>query len=520
MPAQQPTAGRSPAQCPIARDRARETFHNDPNALQYNDRLWLRQPSFVGSPPMTETNSSQSASPPGSLPREIGLGGSVVIVIGTIIGSGIFLVPHDVARQVGNVRDLYLVWIVGGVLALAGALSLAELGAAIPEAGGVYVYLREAYGRLAAFLFGWASLLVIDAGSAATLAVAFGIYSTTFVPLTPPEEKGIAVLVVAILTFINILGVKKGTAVQGIFTVAKLAGLATIAACAVFIAKAAPLAGTRPLPTLHTTGSSFGVALVAVLWAYQGWHQLSYNAGEIKNPSRTLPIGFLLGTLVVVATYLGANAAYLHVLSLSALSEHQRVAAATMSILAGPRGAVFVAALILCSIFGALNGTILTASRVYYAMARDRLFFRSVSRLHSKFQSPIGSLLILGIWSSVLAVSGSFEQLYTYVVFTMWVFSGAAIFVVIILRRRRPELARPYRVPAYPYLPIAFVLAAAAIVINTVVSEPFESLAGLGIVFTGIPLYIFWQRFDHRRLLKTHNRGARGGRSQTDPKAG
>jgi APA family basic amino acid/polyamine antiporter len=437
---------------------------------------------------------SESAPHPASLPREIGIAGSVAIVIGTIIGSGIFLVPHNVARQVGSVQSLYWVWIAGGALALAGALSLAELGAAMPEAGGVYVYLREAYGQLAAFLFGWASLLVIDAGSAATLAVAFGIYCAAFAPLTTADQKLIAVAVIAVLTFLNILGVKKGTAVQAIFTVAKLAGLAIIAACAIFIRKTSPLAGTHPLPTLHTTFSSFGVALVGVLWAYQGWHQLSYNAGEIKNPSRTLPIGFLLGTLIVVGAYLGANAAYLRVMSLGALAEHQRVAATTMDLLIGPRGAVFVSGLILCSIFGALNGTFLTSSRVYYAMACDGVFFQSAARLHPKFRTPVGSLLILGLWSLLLALSGSFEQLYTYVIFTMWVFSGAAIFAVIVLRRRRPHLDRPYRVPAYPFLPLAFVLASAAIVINTVASKPLESLAGLGIVLTGVPLYLAWNR--------------------------
>ncbi len=447
----------------------------------------------------TNAPSSEPAARPASLPREIGLIGSVTIVIGTIIGSGIFLVPHNVALRVGSIQSLYWVWIVGGMLALAGSLSLAELGAALPEAGGIYVYLREAYGKLAAFLFGWASLLVIDAGSAATLAVAFGIYSGAFAPLTAVAQKLIAVAVIAVLTFINILGVKKGTAVQAIFTIAKLAGIVIIAGCAIFIRKASLLAGTHPLPTPHTSVSSFGVALVGVLWAYQGWHQLSYNAGEIKNPSRTLPIGFLLGTLIVIGAYLGANAAYLRVMSLGALAEHQRVAATTMDLLIGPRGAVFVSALILCSIFGALNGTLLTSSRVYYAMARDRVFFESVSRIHPKFQTPTGALLTLGVWSSLLALSGSFEQLYTYVVFTMWVFSGAAIAAVIVLRRQRPDLPRPYRVPAYPFLPLAFIVIAAAIVINTVISKPLESLAGLGIVLSGIPVYRAWNRRATRR---------------------
>ena len=430
-----------------------------------------------------------------TLPREIGILGSTAIVVGTIIGSGIFLVPHNVAMEVGSVSGLYLVWIVGGALALAGALSLAELGAAMPEAGGIYVYLREAYGKLVAFLYGWGSLLVIDAGSAATLGVAFGIYAAGFFPLTSIEQKVLAGVVIAVLTVINILGVKKGTAVQTIFTIAKLTGLAIIIGCAIVLPPLAPTVAAHPLPTQHTTVSTFGVALVGVLWAYQGWHQLSYTAGEVKNPSKVLPIGFFLGTAIIIAVYLAANAAYLHVLPLPVMAEHQRVAATAMQFLIGPRGARFVSALILCSIFGALNGTILTSPRVYYAMAKDGVFFRIVSRVHPKFQTPAVALLVLGGWSTVLAVSGSFEELYTYVIFAMWIFSAAAIAGVIILRRRLPHLPRPYKVWGYPLLPIAFIIAALAIVANTLVSKPFESVMGLAIILAGVPLYYAWKHW-------------------------
>jgi APA family basic amino acid/polyamine antiporter len=430
-----------------------------------------------------------------TLPREIGILGCTTIVVGTIIGSGIFLVPHNVATQVGSVFSLYLVWIVGGALALAGALSLAELGAAMPEAGGIYVYLRESYGKLVAFLYGWGSLLVIDAGSAATLGVAFGIYAAGFIPLTPVEQKVLAGLVIAVITGINILGVKKGTAVQTIFTIAKVGGLIVIIGCAIFLPPLAPAVAAHPLPTPHTTLSSFGVALVGVLWAYQGWHQLSYTAGEVKNPAKFLPIGFFLGTTVIIAVYLAANAAYLHVLPLPVMAEHQRVAATAMEFLIGPRGARFVSALILCSIFGALNGTILTSSRVYYAMARDGVLFKIVSRIHPKFQTPAVALIVLGAWSTVLAVSGSFEELYTYVIFAMWVFSAAAIAGVIILRRRLPDLHRPYKVWGYPILPIAFIIAALAIVANTLVSTPIESILGLSIILAGVPLYYAWKRW-------------------------
>jgi basic amino acid/polyamine antiporter, APA family len=434
-----------------------------------------------------------------TLPREIGILGSTAIVVGTIIGSGIFLVPHNVALQVGSVGALYLVWIVGGALALAGALSLAELGAAMPEAGGIYVYLRESYGKLFAFLYGWGSLLVIDAGSAATLAAAFGIYSSAFIPMTPLEQKLLGASMIVLLTLVNILGVRKGTAVQTIFTIAKLGGLAVIIGCALFLPRVAPATPLSPLPTPHTTLSSFGVALVGVLWAYQGWHQLSYTAGEVKNPSWVLPRGFFLGTSIIVIVYLAANLAYLRVLPLQALAEHQRVAATAMLWLLGDGGARFVSVLILCSILGALNGTILTSPRVYYAMARDGVFFRTVARIHPRYKTPAAALIVLGAWASLLAMSGSFEELYTYVIFAMWIFSAAAIAGVMILRRRYPDLHRPYRVWGYPGVPVAFIVAALAIVGNTLVRKPLESFLGLAVVLAGIPLYFIWRRWDGRK---------------------
>jgi basic amino acid/polyamine antiporter, APA family len=431
---------------------------------------------------------------PAVLPRAIGYLGATAIVVGTIIGSGIFLVPHNVAMHVGTPGSLFAVWVVGGLLSLAGALSLAELGAALPEAGGVYVYLREAYGKGFAFLYGWGMLVVIHSGSVATLAVAFGIYSGTFLPLTPLERKLVASAVVAVLTAVNVFGVRSGSAVQTLFTFAKLAGLAIIVGSAVFARGVRPLASSLPLPTPHTTVSSFGIALIGVLWAYEGWHMLSYTAGEVRNPARVLPRSFFLGTLLVVLAYLSANLAYLRVLTLSALAQHERVAATAMEILVGPRGRLFVSALILCSIFGALNGTILTGPRAYFAMARDKVFFSSVGRVHPRFKTPALAVLIQGVLSIVLAVSGTYEQLYTYVIFSAWIFYGAAVMAVLVLRRQRPNLERPYRIWGSPFVPIAFALAALAIVANTLVTKPRESGVGLGIILLGLPIYFAWRR--------------------------
>ena len=431
------------------------------------------------------------------LPRAIGALGSTAIVVGTIIGSGIFLVPHDIAQHLGSIRSVLLVWIVGAVLSLAGALSLAELGAAMPEAGGIYVYLREAYGRLFAFLYGWAMLLVITSGSVATLAVAFGIYGATFVPLTPLEQKCVAASVIGVLTLINYIGVRKAAAVQTIFTAAKLAGLATIMGYALLSSGANTVVPAPPRLPAETTWSSFGVALISVLWAYEGWHMLSFNAGEVRNPARVLPRGYLVGTLIVVAVYLGANLAYLRVFPLAVLADdrYQRVAAKTMEALAGPRGATFVSALILCSIFGAINGNVLGGPRAYFAMAQDGVFFASVGRVHPRFATPAHAILIQGVWSIVLAASGSFEQLYTYVIFTGWIFYGAATLAVIVLRRKRPELERPYRVWGYPLLPVALSLAALAIVANTLMRSSKEALMGVGLVLAGVPIYFLWTRW-------------------------
>jgi basic amino acid/polyamine antiporter, APA family len=428
-----------------------------------------------------------------ALPRAIGFLGSTAIVVGTIIGSGVFLVPHNVALHVGSVRSLFLVWMVGGVLSVAGALSLGELGAATPEPGGIYVYLRQAYGKLFGFLYGWGMLLVIHSGSIATLAVAFGIYSSQFVPLSPLGQKLAASAVVVLLTVVNILGVRGGAAVQTVFTVAKLAGLTIIMGYALFATGVVPIAPTHPLPTPRTTPGSFGIALIGVLWAYEGWHMLSYTAGEVKNPSRVLPRSYFLGTLLVILAYLGANLAYLRVLPLAALAEHQKVAADVMKVLAGGRGATFISALVLCSIFGALNGSILTGPRAYFAMARDGLFFSSVGRVHPRFLTPALALLVQGVWSIVLAVSGSYEQLYTYVIFAGWIFYGAATVAVVVLRRREPAMDRPYRVWGYPALPVAFAVAAFAIVGNTLVTKPRESIIGLVLVLLGLPAHFLWK---------------------------
>ena len=392
-------------------------------------------------------------------------------MVGTIIGSGIFLVPHNVALHVGSVRAFFLVWVVGGILSLAGALSLAELGTAMPEAGGMYVYLRQAYGKPFAFLFGWALLLVINSGTIATLAAAFGIYSSSFLPLTPLQQKLAGATVIAIFTVVNVLGVRKGAAAQLVFTVAKLSGLAIIMGFAFFSRHVTPVAAAGLLPTPHTTVASWGVALIGVLWAYEGWHLLSFNAGEVKNPSRVLPRSYLLGTS------LSLPCTSWPIWPICACCRCRRSRSTRgwpprpWRCWPGLAGASFVSALILCSIVGSLNGNVLGGPRVYFAMARDGVFFPAVGRVHPRFQTPALAIWIQGAWSIVLVASGTFEQLYTYVISTGWIFYGAAVLAVVILRRRMPALERPYRVWGYPVLPIVFSLAALAIVVNTLITK-------------------------------------------------
>jgi APA family basic amino acid/polyamine antiporter len=323
------------------------------------------------------------------------------------------------------------------------------------------------------------------------------------VPLSPLEQKFVAVGAVTLLTFVNVLGVRKAAAVQTLFSLAKLAGLAIIMGAALFARHIVPVRATHSLPVPYTTASSFGVAMIGVLWAFEGWHMLSFAAGEVKNPSRVLPRSYLVGTLVVIGVYIGANLAYLHVLPLPALAEHQRVAAKTMEVLAGPRGATFVAALILCSIFGAINGTVLGGPRAYFAMARDGVLFPSVGRVHPRYATPAVALLIQGGWSIVLALTGTYKQLYTYVIFTGWLFYAAATFAVVILRRKRPGIERPYRVWGYPVVPIAFSAAALTIVANALVRSPKESGIGLILVLTGVPIFLFWGRKARSRKLGT-----------------
>jgi APA family basic amino acid/polyamine antiporter len=445
------------------------------------------------------------------LVRVLGAWSAVAVVVGTVIGSGIFLVPKAMTEKVGCVPAVFAVWVVGGLLSLFGALSYAELAGAMPRAGGEYVYLGEAYGPLWGFLYGWSLTFVAKSGSVATLATAFFYYLANFCPkLEQPfykvhlpigPEGGpleirygqvLAVGVIGLLALVNYLGVRLGGGVQVTVTLVKVGLLAAIIAIGLG-------SGRGSLANYHSTVPAIGgltgffAALVAALWAYDGWNNLGMLASEIKQPQRNLPLALTLGTAAVMVIYLAANAAYFYILPASAVASSNRVAAEMMRRVLGEHGASAVSIAAMVSIFAALNGSILSATRVPYAMACDGFFFRAVGYVHPKRHTPAVSILLLGVWASLLVFSGRYEQLFTYVIFASWIFYGMTAAAVVVLRRKRPDLYRPYRTIGYPIVPILFVLGASGVVVSTLLNSPRESLLGLVLILGGLPFFRYWQ---------------------------
>jgi APA family basic amino acid/polyamine antiporter len=432
--------------------------------------------------------------------RCLGVGSITAIVVGTMIGSGIFIVPATVAAGVQAPLVMLAVWIVGGIACLFGALSLAELAASFSsETGGIYVFLRETYGPLVGFLFGWALLLVIDSGTIATLSLAFATkYLPFFVTLSPAGQKAAAVLFVVALVAVNYVGVRQGAFLQNALTIIKFAALSGIIGVVFLFARGdwGNLVTPRPSGLGGDFVGQFGLALVAALWAYKGFEISTFNAGETRNPSRTIPLGLIAGSGLVTLLYILANVAYLYAVPAAEMARSDRIAADAMQLAVGPVGASIVAFIILFSITGAANGHVLTGPRVYYAMAKDGLFFRKMAEVHPKFRTPHVALLIVGAWSIALSLgpSGKFEEMLKFAVFGAWIFLGLAVLGVFILRKRRPDLPRPYKTWGYPVTPAVFVLAALFILINTLVKSFWNAFAVLAFIALGIPAYLYWHR--------------------------
>lgn len=434
--------------------------------------------------------------PKTQLQRSLNLLDAAMILVGSVVGSGIFLVPSDIAREVGSFGLIIAVWVVAGTLSLFGALSYAELGSIIPHAGGQYAYLREAYGKLPAFLFGWTEFLVIKSGSIAAVAVAFALYLGHFLPLDDAGIKIMAIACIALLSAINYLGVKAGALVQNIFTFLKVAALAALIFLSFILAdpRQSSFDPFWPETFPGTLLGAFGVAMVAALWAYDGWNNVTYVAAEVKDPQRNIPRALFIGMGIVLAVYTFATLAYSYVLPLNAMANSKLVAADTASVILGPGGAALIAGAVLVSTFGTVNGMILSGPRITYAMARDKVFFRKLGAVHPRFGTPYISVAVQGIWAALLTLTGTFEQLFTYVIFAAWIFYAMTAGAVLVLRKKWPGVPRGYRTWGYPWVPLVFIVASACLVVNTLIETPRDSLFGLGIILLGLPAYLFWER--------------------------
>ena len=446
--------------------------------------------------------------PDEGLVRAIGLPSAVLLVIGSVVGSGIFLTTGGMAAVIPSASLLLLAWVVGGLLSIAGGLTYAEMGAMFPRSGGVYVFLREAYGGLPAFLYGWASLLVVISGSIAAVAVGFAEYLSYFLPALSTSNIVMAAVVpwgtftvsagqlvaaasISVLGAVNYVGVRSGNMVNVVLTAAKVAGLSAIPIMAVVAGTVEPSFTPVVSPGLVRPIASFGVAMIAVLWTYESWYYVTYAAGEIKDPQRNVPRALLIGVLTLMAIYVVVNLAYLRALTIEEMSGVTRIAEKASLTLMGPSGAGFIALTVVISTFGCNAAGLLGGSRVLFAMACDGVFLPSASRVHRVYRTPHVAIVALTAWSAVLTLSGTYEQLFTYVMFSSILFSVAAGLALFQLRRTHPGHPRPYRAWGYPLVPAVFVLGSAAFVVNTLMERPVESIAGLGLLLLGVPVYLY-----------------------------
>jgi amino acid transporter len=431
------------------------------------------------------------------LPRTLGLWSSVALVIGITIGSGIFRSPAGIAQKVPNPTAMLLLWVAGGAITLCGALSLAELAAALPETGGLYAYLREGWGRLAGFLFGWSELVLIRANALGGIAVVFGEYMLRSLGIDPIEHyivsRSLSAAAIAFAAFANIRGASVGAMIVGVATWAKFAALT------VLVLSAFALGGSHGATVANlTTGSgaplavgSMGLALVSILWAYDGWADLSFASGEVKDPGRNLPRAIILGTIAIIVLYVATNVAYLYVNPIEKVAQSRLVAADTMLALFGRVGVVLVSIFVMISSFSSLNGSMLASPRVFFAMADDGLFFTTIAKVHPRYKTPHIAIILAAVLGMALVLSRSFEALTDTFVLAIWPFYALGVAAIYRLRRSRPELARPYRAIGYPIVPAIFIVAVIAFVANALVNEPVPTSITFALIFTGVPVYWF-----------------------------
>ncbi len=434
------------------------------------------------------------------------------LFIGSVIGSGIFLTPGLILRQLGgSVGYSLLIWLLGGALSLLGALTYAELAAANPEAGGLYCYIRDGFGRLPSFLYGWCLFLVISSATLAALAHAFSDYLQEIIPLSPVGETLVLVLMIATVTLVNIWGTRKSSDLQNVTTLMKVGIIVVLGSVLLILgfwhgkhAGEFPSALGSPLSG-YAFFSAIGFSMITVLWAYEGWQFGTYSAGEVVNPQKSFPRVFLLGSVLLVGLYLFAVIAYLAALGPRAATASDTIAAAATTSVLGPWAGKLVAAAILISTFSAANSVMLTAPRVFFAMANDNLFFKKLAEVHPRFGTPAAAVFALGIWSSVLTLMGGFAKLASGAMFIGWIFYGMGAAAIFPIRWANQGKTLPYRVPGYPVTPLLFVLAAAAIVGNAVfaaIKNPHQFtylLVAFGLMLLGLPGYFFWSRHPSNR---------------------
>ncbi len=439
-----------------------------------------------------------SAIAPRELPRKLGLVTGMAVVVGVIIGSGIFRVPSPIAAEVGSLTGIALVWILGGIVALFGALSIAELATMYPAAGGPYVYLREAYGRPLAFLFGWMWLLTTPISWAAQ-SLMFAEYLGYFVPIHTTVQHGVAAVLLLLVAAANYRSVKLGAVIQNLSTGAKVVAIVGLSAA---IFAFAPGGRANPFHAESMGAANWpgiGIGLIAALWAYDGWENLTTLSGEVKNPQRNLPIALIGGVLVVIVAYLLINAAYLRALPLSRLATSQSVAADAAGAVFGRAGASLAGALVMLSVFGTLNGSILSCPRVFFAMAEDGLFFRTVGRIHPKFETPYVAISFITVLAVIYVLLRDFMQLAESYVLGVWPFLALCVIGLFVLRRRRPDFPRAYRALGYPLVPALFVLATVAVIANALYVQFRSTIASILITLAGLPVYFLWVAWQRRR---------------------
>jgi len=434
------------------------------------------------------------------LARVLGRRDLTLLVIGSVIGSGIFLVPGQVLQRSNLfIGPALLVWLVGGVLSLLGALTYGELSAVNPKAGGIYVHLRDCFGPLPAFLFGWTLFFAMNGGTVATLAVAFSNTLGSIIPLSGLQAKLVSVAMIAVLTIVNVRGVRSSADLQNWTTGIKVGAilLMSVALLALGRGFAGASAAVWPPSFSSSLASGLGVAMVGVLWAYEGWQYPTFSAGEVVDPKRNFPIAFFAGTAFLIFIYLLANVGYIAALGAQGVATSNSVAADALTGIFDSRAAKLIAVTILVSVFSAANSNVLTCPRVYYAMANDGLFFSKLGEVHPRFRTPAFAIVAGSAWASVLAVAGSFTELLTYVIFSGWIFYGLCAATIFVYRKRIAKSDRPYEVPGYPWTPALFIAAAAVLVVNTLISQlrdqPAKTGMALGLIVLGVPAYFIWR---------------------------